>query len=139
MSNRALITGALVAIALVGVAALIYQQKAGGPERDLLPEPYQQFMACLPSEITEAERMEIRGILRRYYVTSRQGQVEANDHMEMGREMNGYVTKGSIDRNELNQFMIRVSYYTNRNDPKHYTPDGSGNHPLLDQKADSTR
>jgi hypothetical protein len=99
-----------------------------------------QFMKCLPGDISQPQREEIKGILTRYYVRSRMGEVTPEDRREVSQDMAGIIERGELSRKELEKFMAKVSYYAFRTDADYNRVDTTIVHPLLEEEqADSAR
>lgn len=86
-----------------------------------------RFMTIVPEDVTEAQKTEIEGLLKRFLAKARADQVRPEDYQEVMQLLAAHVTRGTIDRQELNIFMAKVGYYSYRAQ----SPDSSDIHPLL--------
>lgn len=99
----------------------------------------EDFIACLPSDVSQQQRNEIRGIITRFDQRYEQGKVTPKDRRVIRDKLEVVVEAGTIDWTELNRLMAEISFYTRRLDPEYNPDDGSGVHPLLkDEQADTT-
>lgn len=122
------------AVSLAGVAlaaAFLFFLHKPAPDAPALHGVFAGFMDCLPGELTDAQREEIRGILLRYELKAEAGNVRPQDHLEIDADLKRFVEAGTIARSDLSRFMAKVSLYTYRLDPEHSALDTWGKHPLL--------
>ncbi len=129
---------AMVLLAVVGglmVVFLMSERESGGETLDGL---LADFMKCLPADLTEAQVEEVESILLRYQINVRRSNVRAQDGVELSESFKRHVAAKRISRDDLNQLMVRVSFYMTRENPFYNPPDGSAVHPLLEE-SDSTR
>ena len=86
-----------------------------------------EFFRLVPEDLPVDQRAEIEGLLKRFQSKGEAGQIRAEDYQEVMQLFAKYLTKGSIDRSELNLLMAKVGYYSYRA----ASPDSSDIHPLL--------
>ncbi|MDH3216579.1 MAG: hypothetical protein OEN01_09840 [Candidatus Krumholzibacteria bacterium] len=97
-----------------------------------------QLMTCLPGDLTEPQRAEIEGLLRRFQSRAQAGLVRSEHQREVQDLLKDYVQRGEITRGELNLLMARVGYYSHAGE----MADSATIHPLLiptENLSDSTR
>ncbi len=129
---------AMLLAAVVGGLVVVVLMSDRGSGGETLNGLLADFMKCLPNDLTEVQVEEVESILLRYQANVRQSNVRAQDGIELTESFKRHVATKHISRNDLNQLMVRVSFYMNRENPFYNPADGSAVHPLLEE-SDSTR
>ena len=129
---------AILLVALVAGVAMFVLMSDRQSGDDTLNGLLADFTKCQPADLTEAQVEEVESILLRYQVNVSRSNVRAQDGIELTESFKRHVAAKSISRDDLNQLMVRVSFYMNRENPFYNPPDGSAVHPLLEE-SDSTR
>lgn len=128
----------LLSVSMVVVLAIFMLRKPEPLQETALTGITAQFMECLPDELTDPQRAEIRGLLRRFQSKAQAGLLRAEDQAEVMGLLEQTVARGSIERGELNTLMAKVGYYAFRAQ----SGDSLDIHPLLDpieEPGDSLR
>jgi len=89
------------------------------PDPTVLHGEMLAFVEILPAELTEAQRVEITGILARYQQSVMAGEVHPERQREISASIELYVSNRSIKMDDLYDFMAEVSTSTYDIDTMH--------------------
>jgi hypothetical protein len=127
LSKRNAILLLVAGIAVVVLAFLLFRKPAPLKVAELSGLPA-RFMAIVPADVPEEQKAEIEGLLRRFQTKALADLIRPEDYQEVMQLLAEYLTRGSIERGELNLLMAKVGYYSYRS----MASDSSDIHPLLD-------
>ena len=136
MARRKAKTNTFLIVSLIVVVAAIFLLNLVPSDESPLVDLSDQFLECLPEDLTEAQKNEVHGILLLFDRRHNEGKVTGEDFDQLIVQLNSYIGAGRIDRPELNRFMVRVSHLTWRLDPDYNQP--GTEHPLLRESPPDT-
>lgn len=125
----------MTALAVAVVLLIVVWQRTGtksGVEARL-----ESLMKCLPADLSRSQREEVRSTLKLFERSYKEGQVAPNDYREIVSALEHYISRASMTKEELQELMAWVGYYSIR--MKQENLDESGrikppDHPLLEGK-----
>ena len=129
----------ILVLVLVALTGLFFLTDPVPKNRNALRGVSRNFVRILPTDLSEEQVEEIKGLFARFDQQVEAGAVVPADRDEVRADMQRHLEAGTISRGDLNTLMAKVGFYTMRNDPRFQHPDGSGIHPLLEKdKSDTT-
>ena len=121
MNPKIRVVAIVVLVALLAGLAFVVFSKISHPTGSReLKTLVDGFMNTLPEKTSAEQREEIQGIMNRFYEKAKNGDLYAEDVVEIGNDLRAYIQKGRIPEEELFGFMSKVGKATRR------VPGGAG-------------